>query len=268
MQLVEGNASPDPDKAPVVKFKAPAANQVISVDKAGDFEVKIEVKNWDTKAGGSHVHLIIDGHPYMRIDDPKQPVKLKDVDPAYQLGEGQHLLVAVPSRGTHESVKPQDKSTPLAIVPFFIGKKGETKWKPKDPTLIYSRPKGKNDGPPPAEGLLVDFYLVNVELGDKFTVQATLKGPGADDMKPVAIKSWKPWRIKNPRNGSYSLELALVDKDGKAVPGFMNDTTRPFTVDLGGTDTSHAGHEGAAPTVTKPGDTAAPAGSAPPPGAM
>ncbi|MCC6648242.1 MAG: hypothetical protein IT374_22060 [Polyangiaceae bacterium] len=260
VELVEGTPAAAPDKAPTIALRAPARDQVISRDKAGDFEVKIDLKGWDVPAGGNHVHLILDGRPYKRIDDPKQPVKLKDIDPNHELKEGEHVLVAFPSRPTHESVKPVGKAAPVAVVPFFIGKKGEITWKPTDPTLVYSRPKGANNGPPPAEGILVDYYLVNAELGDgKFAVRATLKGPGAEEGKTITTKSWKPLRVVHPRGGAYSLHLELLDKDGKVVPGPMNDVTREFTVDPAAPAEAHA-HPAPAPAAS-----AAPATSAAPP---
>lgn len=260
VDLVAGTDAEAPAKTPTVKFKAPAGKQVISVDKKGDFEVKLDVKDWPVPEDKRHVHLILDNQPYKRIDDPKQPIKLKDIAPGYELAEDQqHILVAFPSRATHESVKPSGKTIPIAVVPFFIGsKRGEERWKAKDPLLVYSRPKGKNDGPPPADGILVDFYLVNAELGDgKFSVKATLKGPGVEDGKTVVIKSWKPYRIKNPRTGSYSLELELLDKDGKPA-GAINKVSRDFQVDLeaagdnGGHGPDHAHGAGDPPKTDSP----------------
>ena len=234
VEFAEGANAPPPDKAPTIALRAPARDQVIPLDKAGDFEVKLDVKGWDVPAGGNHIHLILDGHPYKRIDAPTLPIKLKDIDPNYELKEGQHVLVAFPSRHTHESVKPIGKVAPLAVVPFWIGKKSkDAAWKPTDPTFIFSRPKGANNGPPPAEGILVDFYVANAELGDgKFSIEATLKGPGLEDGKTVTIKDWKPWRIKNPRSGAYTLHMVLNGKDAKPVPGAWNDVTREFRVDL------------------------------------
>ncbi len=246
VELAEGADAAPPEKAPTIAIKSPTANQVIPADKAGDFEVKLDLKGWEVPAGGNHVHLILDGRPYKRLDDAKGPIKLKDLDPSYTLAEGQHVLVAFPSRPTHESVKPIGKAVPLAVVTFWVGKKGEAKWKPTDPTLIFSRPKGANDGTPPAEGILIDYYLANVELGDgKFSIETTVTGPGLESGKKVAIKSWKPWRLKNPRDGKYTIRMALLDKDGKPVPGAMNDVTREFTVNTKATassDHDHAPH--------------------------
>jgi hypothetical protein len=244
VELVAGTPAAPPEKAPTLAIKAPTANQVIPADKAGDFEVKLDLKGWDVPAGGNHVHVILDGRPYKRIDDAKAPIKLKDLDPSYTIGEGQHVVVAFPSRPTHESVKPIGKAVPAAAQIFWVGKKGTATWKPTDPTFVYSRPKGANDGPPPAEGLLVDFYLLNAELGDgKFTVEATLTGPGVESGKTVKIKEWAPWRIKNVRDGKYNLKMKLLDKDGKPVPGAWNDVSHDFSVNTkASAATGHGGH--------------------------
>lgn len=258
VELVAGSPAEPPAKAPTISIKSPTANQEIPADKASDFEVKLDLKGWDVPGAGNHVHVILDGKPYKRVDDPKAPIKLKELDPG-TLAEGQHVLVAFPSRPTHESVKPIGKAAPLAVVTFWVGKKGTPTWKPADPTLIYSRPKGANDGPPPADGLLVDFYLSNVELGDgKYSVEATLTGPGVESGQKTSIKSWTPWRIKNARDGSYKLRLTLLDKDGKPVPGITNDTTREFSVNSKApppADHAHptpAATSAAAPTTTAP----------------
>lgn len=255
VEIAVGTPADAPPKAPTIAIKAPTMNQVIPTDKAGDFEVKLDLKGWDVPAGGNHVHLILDGRPYKRIDDAKGPIKLKDLDPSYTLSEGQHVLVAFPSRPTHESVKPIGKAAPLAVVTFWVGKKGEPTWKPTDPTLVYSRPKGANDGPPPAEGILIDYYLANAELGDgKFQIEATLTGPGAESKK-TTMKTWAPYRIKNARDGAYKLRLVLQDKDGKPVPGAWNDTTRDFTVNSKAPPPADHVHPPATGSATAPAGT-------------
>lgn len=221
--------SDQPKPMPKVAIKAPLANASIPADKAKDYEVKLDVKNWDTHMGGPHVHLILDNHPYKPIYDTKAPVKLGDlVGPSDTLAEGEHLLVAFPSRQNHESVKGQGA---LAITHFWIGKKGKSEWKPTDPMLIYSRPKGTYNGAA-ADHVLVDWYLANVELGDgKDQIKATVKGPGLDEAgRTVTIKEWRPYVLDNLRSGDYTISMQLEDKDGKPVPGAWNSTTRTITV--------------------------------------
>ena len=91
---------------PTVKIAAPTREQVISADKAGAFEVKLDVKNWQTATGSSHVHLILDNKPYKPIYDTKAGVKLSDLMAvAKRSRKVIHVLVAFPSRASHESVK-------------------------------------------------------------------------------------------------------------------------------------------------------------------
>jgi hypothetical protein len=266
--FVAGTNAPAPEKAPKLRIVAPKSEQVVPTDKAGDLEVKLELSGWDVPAGGNHVHVILDGRPYKRIDDAKAPIKLKDLDPSYTLGEGQHVLVAFPSRPTHESVKPIGKDVPLAVTTFWIGKKGAATWKPTDPTFVFSRPKGANDGAPPAEGILVDWYLANVELGEgKHSIEAVLRGPGIDGEKKASIRQWVPWRLQNPRDGEYQLRMTLLDRDGKPVSGAWNDVSRTFTVNTkaaSNAHTGHAGHAGHAAPASSSTPSAAPSASSAP----
>jgi hypothetical protein len=226
-----GPASPSdaPKKLPKVTVKSPGAEQAIAADKAKDFDVKVDVKDWDTQLGGPHVHLILDNKPYKPVYDPKTPVKLGDLVPAGEsLAEGEHLIVAFPSRMNHESVKGQGA---LAMVHFWVGKKGKSEWKAKEPMLIYSRPKGTYNASK-ADHVLVDWYLANAELGEgKFSIKANVSGPGIEgDGRSLKITDWKPYALENLRNGDYKVSLELDDKDGKAVAGPWNSTTRTVTI--------------------------------------
>jgi hypothetical protein len=229
--LLPGTASPDPNPPlPTVKFVTPLKGQTLAADKASDFQVKLDVKSWQTATGSSHVHLILDNKPYKAIYDPKQPTRLGDLtnDP---IGEGQHVLVAFPSRANHESVK---TAGALAITEFFVGKSKE---KPVDitkPLLIYSRPKGEYKGDF-ADHVLVDFQLLNDALADgKDHVHITVTGPGIDVSQPLLAESNKfgtPYYLDNVQNGAYTVKLELMSGDNKPVPGAWNSTTREIKID-------------------------------------
>jgi hypothetical protein len=218
-----------PKKLPKVTITSPGAEQSIAADKAKDFDVKLNVKDWETQTGGPHVHLILDNKPYKPVYDAKAAVKLGDLVPAGEtVAEGEHLIVAFPSRMNHESVKGQGA---LAMVHFWVGKKGKAEFKPKDPMLVYSRPKGTYNASK-ADHVLVDWYLANAELGEgKFSIKANVTGPdlGADG-RSAKITEWKPYALDNLRNGEYKISLELDDKDGKPVPGAWNSTTRTITI--------------------------------------
>jgi hypothetical protein len=215
-----------------VKLTAPTKDQVIDAAKAGEFVVKLDVKNWQTAQGSSHVHLILDNKPYKAIYDTKEPVRLNELAAGEALAEGMHVLVAFPSRANHESVKTKDA---LTVVPFWIGKKDATAAKndpTKKPMLVYSRPKGDYNGEM-ANHVLVDFQVANVTLAEgKEHVHVTVTGPGID--KPIeghVEKFGTPLYIDNLQNGSYQLKVELMDGNNKLIEGPWNSTTRTIKVD-------------------------------------
>jgi len=230
VQLVQGVPSQDPPApTPTVKILAPAKDQVLPGATAGDFVVKLDVKNWKTAKGDAHVHLILDHKAYKPIYDPKgETVKLSDLTGGEALAEGQHVLASFPSRANHESVK-----TPgaLSIVQFWIGKKGEKAQDVTKAMLIYSRPKGDYKGDM-ANHVLVDFQLANDALApDKDHVHISVTGPGIEGEKGAdATKFGPPFYLDNLQDGSYSVKLELFGADGKVLPGAWNSTTRSITV--------------------------------------
>lgn len=231
--ITPGAASPDPAAPlPTVKLTAPAKDQVIAADKAGDFAVKLDVKNWQTAKGSNHVHLILDNKPYKAIYDTKEAVKLSELAAGEALAEGLHVLVAFPSRANHESVKTKDA---LTIVPFWIGKKDAAAAKndfTKKPMLIYSRPKGEYNGEM-ANHVLVDFQIANVTLAEgKEHVHVAVTGPGIDKAVEGHVEKFgTPLYIDNLQNGTYTLKVELMDGTNKAVDGPWNSTTRTIKVD-------------------------------------
>jgi hypothetical protein len=229
VQLTEGTASPDPaPPLPTVAILAPAKDKVIPADKASEFEVKLDVKNWKTAQGDAHVHLILDGRPYKPVFDTKTTVKLSELTGGEALAEGQHILVAFPSRANHESVKTKGS---IAVDEFWVGKKGTRVQDPTKPLLVYSRPKGEYKGDK-ADRVLVDFQLANTTLAaDKNKVHIAVTGPGIDGEKDAdATKFGTPFYLENLQDGTYSVKLDLVGPDGKALPGPWNSSTHQFSI--------------------------------------
>ncbi len=241
--LTPGAAAPDPAAPPpTVAITAPTKDQVVPNAKAADFSVKLDVKNWQTATGSSHVHLILDNKPYKAIYDTKAPVKLSELTNGEAIDEGLHVLVAFPSRANHESVKTKGA---LAIVPFWIGKKGDAKTDPtKKPMLVYSRPKGDYKGEM-ANHVLVDFYVANVTLAEgKEHVKVTVSGPGIDKPLEGKVEKWgTPLYLDNLQNGSYEVKTELLDGTNKLIEGPWNSTTRTIKIDHDApTDTPAAAH--------------------------
>lgn len=230
--LTLGAASPDVTPLPTVAVTAPSKEQVIASDKAADFTVKLDVKNWQTAMGSQHVHLIMDNHPYKPIYDTKKPVKLSELMGGDPINEGEHVIVAFPSRANHESVKTKGA---LAVMSFWVGKKDKPTIDLKKPMLIYSRPKGDYKGMQ-ASHVLVDFYLDNETLAaGKDHVHITVLGPGiADKLEAKAEKFGPPYFLDNLQDGTYTVKLELMSGSGadmKLIPGPWNSTTRTIRID-------------------------------------
>ena len=233
VQLVQGTASPDPaPPLPTVKILAPAKEQVIPAAKAGDFVVKLDVKNWQTATGSSHVHLILDDKPYKPIYDPKAPVKLSELPGGDALGEGQHILVAFPSRA--EPREREDAGSALRSPSSGSARRATRTQDPNKPMLIYSRPKGEYKGDM-ANHVLVDFQLANDKLspgGDHVHISVT--GPGIEGEKAAdATQFGPPFYLDNLQDGSYTVKLDLLGADGKRPPGLVelddaHDHDRPL----------------------------------------
>ena len=153
-----------------MQIVAPAKEQVIPAAAAGDFQVKLDVKNWKIAPRDAHVHLILDAKPYKPIFDPKAPVKLSDLTGGDPLAEGQHILVAFPSRPTTRASRPRMRSRSSSSGSARRATKPRT---PTKPMLVYSRPKGEYKADM-ANHVLVDFQLANDKLAaDKDHVHIT-----------------------------------------------------------------------------------------------
>jgi hypothetical protein len=239
--LMLGTASPEPSPLPTVQFSTPKRDEVIAAPKAADYAIKLDVKNWMTATGSSHVHLILDNRPYKPIYDTKAPIKLSELNGGEPLSEGQHVLVAFPSRTNHESVKTKGA---FAVTEFYVGKKATDTVDVKKPMLVYSRPKGEYNGDN-GNHVLVDFYVANVTLAEgKEHVAVSVTGPGLD--KPAtgnASSFGAPFYLENLQNGAYTLKVELQDKDNKVLPGLWNSTTRTIKINHDApVDNPHGGH--------------------------
>lgn len=238
-----GEASAAPAVAPTTRFVAPTALQVIPADKAQALVVKIDVKNWVTQTGASHVHLILDNRPYKALFDLKTQVTLGELAGG-ALAEGEHTLVMFPSRMNHESVKSKGA---LSTVSFFVGKKGPSSFDAKKGSLVFSRPKGEYKGEA-SNHILVDFQLLNVELGaNKHSVRVTVEGAAMTGVLSQTVSSFgAPLFLDSLPSGKYSIKLELLDSKGQNVPGGWNSTQREFVVNR------EASAEGSVPGFVKP----------------
>jgi hypothetical protein len=204
--FVEDVLAPAPTPAPAIGLSSPRKDALLDAAKAPDEEVHFKLSNWKLEAGRG-VELVLDDRVSLIVTDASRQVHLKDIDPSpAAFAPGQHLLVALLRGPTGQWVRPAGRArAPVAVVSYYVGRRSAPSWKEGAPLLVYTSPPA---GPAPAEGLLVDYYLLNAELGaQKYSIHASVTGPGL--MTGKVIDSWKPWRILGARQGSYTVRLEL-----------------------------------------------------------
>jgi hypothetical protein len=202
---------------------------------------------------GNHVHVILDNQPYAAHYMWDEGFELRNVT------DGAHTVRMFPSRPWHQSYKNEGA---FKMIRFTVknGKADETKpttdhngntmadaktpekkmegadvaasnagdVDPAKPLLTYSRPKGEYKGAD-TDAIMVDFWLSNAKLvgdGGEYRVRYTINGAS-----PIFIDKWAPIWLTGWPDGANSINLELVDKDGKVVEnGGYNSTTREIKV--------------------------------------
>lgn len=199
----------------------------------GKGEIKFKIEDYDIgkspKGHFQHCHVILDNKPYFAAYATDK-ITLEDVNGKKELDEGSHVLTIFPARNFHLSVKNEGA---CAQVRFHVkSKKGEVPG-PKDPQLVYSRPKGEYDSKlGENKNIMLDFYLLNTKLApDGNRVHAVVTDEKGTKLNEGTLTEWWPQIIlKDVKTGAYEVTLELQDKDGKPVPGPFNKTTRKITV--------------------------------------
>ncbi|MEM7007544.1 MAG: hypothetical protein AAF462_00245 [Thermodesulfobacteriota bacterium] len=204
--------------------------------KSNELSVVVDVENYQlgtqtntprakeiaNSAQGQHAHIILDNDPYFADYEAGVPFDIGTLD------EGAHTLIVFPSRSYHESVKADGS---IDIVNFYVGKQqGEFMLDESKPNVIYSRPKGKYEGKD-AEKIMLDFYLINAELGDDYQAKYTIRKDEADATEyTITMTEWTPAFVTGLTSGDYIITLQLLDGNGNIVEGPFNNTERKITV--------------------------------------
>ncbi|MCC7534837.1 MAG: hypothetical protein IT379_01415 [Deltaproteobacteria bacterium] len=226
--LSAGEHTPIEGAMPTIALVAPRNNAVIR--GTGPIPLRIRLANWALPAGGggNHVHLIVDNHPYIRLDDVSQPLDLRALARQHlggDLTEGSHLVRIFPSRMSHESVKANGA---FAMAVIHVGRRtpaAEWTFDPRAPLLTYSRPKGCYGGND-AQRILLDYYVTNTTLAaDGHRVRLSIDG------QPIGepMTSWVPYYVTNLPAGDHTFLLELLDAQGQPVAGPFNRTERRIT---------------------------------------
>lgn len=238
-QVVVGTNSPIEGATPTLRVTSPRNGARIA---RGAVNVRLTLTNWSLAPDpGNHVHVIVDNEPYIAVRDVSREFDLAALvrdNLGHDLQPGSHVVRVFPSRPTHESVKTEGA---FATFTFVYGAPTEGfSFDAAAPLLTFSRPKGCN-----VQGtrILLDFYLTNVPAlaADGYRVHYTIDGNNAGD-----ITNWAPHYIENLMPGEHTIQLQLT-RNGEAVPGPFNDTTRTITV----AETCPNPHAAAAPAAAE-----------------
>lgn len=164
-------------------------------------------------AEGQHIHLILNDEPYAAKYTPSF---------SYELDEGEHYMLAFLSRSYHESIKTKEAhlAKKIEVVEGFIAEMEDI----TEPMLFYSRPKGTYVGEKDTKKVMLDFYLLNADLGSDYKVKAQING------EEHLIDSWQPYYIEGLPMGENTIKLTLVDAEGNTVDTPLNPVTRTFNL--------------------------------------
>lgn len=204
----------------------------ISAEKVGAdsalLTVRYDVMNFtltehtdDSNAGhmansseGQHIHFILDNTPYAALYKPEHSVMVKL--------DTEHNLMSFLSRSYHESIKEPN----AAVLKYFkVDEEGKVIEldNPEEPSLFYSRPKGEYAGED-TNNILLDFYLANTTLDDGYKIEAKVND------STFVLDQWTPYEIEGAPKGELTVQLTLLDKEGKAMEGENKSITRKTTL--------------------------------------
>ena len=162
---------------------------------------------------GQHIHLIVDNGPYAA----KYTSKFD-----HEIPDGEHYLLAFLSRSYHESIK-----TKAAYTAKKVNVKNNSITAEKNvttPMLFYSRPKGTYVGKTATDRVMLDFYMVNAELGRNYKVKAEINGT------EHLIDTWQPYFIDGLPLGENEVKLTLLDDKGEVAKVPLNPVSRKFVL--------------------------------------
>ena len=157
---------------------------------------------------GQHIHFIVNNGPYSAHYVDNFETKLT---------ADNSVILAFLSRSYHVSVK-----NPNAYILTQIGDTNNVDL--ENEFIFYSRPKGTYKGAD-TEKLLLDFYLVNTDLGPEDNkVKISIKQN--EETHDFLVDEWAPFYIEGLDKGEVSITLELLDNDGELIETPFNPTSR------------------------------------------
>src|SRR5699024_2296136 len=141
---------------------------------------------------GQHIHLIINDEPYYAYYTAEFDKELED---------GSQYIMTFLSRSYHESIKTKEAHRAIKV---DIEDGSFSSSEPiTEPMLFYSRPKGTYVGEAETANVMLDFYPVNVSLGeDAYSVKVDINGETS-----FTVYEWKPFYLKGLPMGENTITL-------------------------------------------------------------
>ena len=196
-------------------------------NKGENFMFSFDINNYDLGAQtnkefdynlanselGQHIHFIVNNGPYSAHYVDNFETKLTSEN---------SVILAFLSRSYHESVK-----NPNAYILTQIGDTNNVDL--ENEFIFYSRPKGTYKGSD-TEKLLLDFYLVNTDLGPEGNkVKISIKQN--EETHDFLVDEWAPFYIEGLDKGEVSITLELLDNDGELIETPFNPSSRTVVLE-------------------------------------
>ena len=217
---------------PQVEILSPQPDEILESDK---LKVSFQVKDLPIFKNsryelGSHLEVILDNQPELKIYDLNQPLELSDLSP------GTHTLRVFAARPWDESFKNEGA---YAQSTFHVFTKSDDN-NPDEtlPTLTYNSPEGSYG----AEPILLDFYLTNAPLHilakdnpdnpiADWRIRCTING------ESFIIDRWQTIYLKGLNQGQNWVKLEFLDNQGNPVKNVYNSTVKVINYEPKGKDT-------------------------------
>lgn len=188
--------------------------------KLGDQTPDASSRGCANSKDGQHIHFLLDDKAYVALYKPTHTTKVAK--------NSEHYVLSFLSRSYHESIKEKEAHK---LVHFSVGEDGSVTMmdNPTSPMIFHSRPKGDYIGADTAN-LLLDYYLVNANLGADTKVKATISNTISGKSREIVFDSWKPMMVNGLGLGKSKVTLELVDANNQPISGAHTSTAREFTL--------------------------------------
>ena len=217
LKKVEGSPAYDNSSIAIKDISNDGENFMFSFD-INNYDLGAQTKkefdyNLANSELGQHIHFIVNNGPYSAHYVDNFETKLT---------ADNSVILAFLSRSYHESVK-----NPNAYILTQIGDTNNVDL--ENEFIFYSRPKGTYKGSD-TEKLLLDFYLVNTDLGPEGN-KVKISIMQNEETHDFLVDEWAPFYIEGLDKGEVSITLELLDNDGELIETPFNPSSRTVVLE-------------------------------------